>query len=296
MTAARMRTARDSLSSRESKGVSAGIRKGFTLIELLVVIAIIAILAALLLPALGKARDRARRIHCASNMKQWGQATFMYLGDNADNLPFGEEVLEELPNVLLGQVWFQKLQPYIMGRTGTNRSLAFAWDEWGNNIALLKCPGGKCTQPPLYIGTQPYFGWNCYVGAYYGYNSREPLTGLFYYHDAQFLPTRPVKATSIKRPADAMMYLDCASSQFFVSSPLAYPFDADADGDGVVDSNSTIYSPGWGEAFNSGRPTVHNNGCNVTLLDCHVEWVPFKKLWQVGKTNQVVHSFWYLED
>jgi len=93
-----------------------------------------------------------------------------------------------------------------------------------------------------------------------------------------------------------MMYLDCASSQFFVSSPLAYPFDADADGDGVVDSNSTIYSPGWGEAFNSGRPTVHNNGCNVTLLDCHVEWVPFKKLWQVGKTNQVVHSFWYLED
>ena len=116
-------------------------RTGFTLIELLVVIAIIAILAAMLLPALSKAKLKAQGISCINNLKQLQLAMIMYTGDNQERFPENPGAGSSLNAWAAGvMTWDNPIQPNLQNTNITLLNTSEMAPYLGKNVGVFKCP------------------------------------------------------------------------------------------------------------------------------------------------------------
>ena len=148
-----------------------GRRAGFTLIELLVVIAIIAILAAILFPVFAKAREKARQITCASNLKQMGLGILQYVQDNDETYPVTNGDITNFNGCTTTPcgtgIWAQQIYPYVKSQQVFECPDCPDDSSYTGSMVGTNCQNNSCI-----YGGDPYlpsipisFGMSNFLGA-----------------------------------------------------------------------------------------------------------------------------------
>jgi prepilin-type N-terminal cleavage/methylation domain-containing protein/prepilin-type processing-associated H-X9-DG protein len=239
-----------------------GGRRAFTLIELLVVIAIIAILAALLLPVLSAAKEKARRIECINHLRQWTLAFREYADDNDDFIPRegrlrdGHVLHDNWANVQESaskDVWYNALPPYLSQDPASNYFSSKTGARAGfYENRLWHCPSKTL---PSSAGTDgyPYFSLTM--------NSKliqPPIEN----------EQCSIKLSSVQKPSATVAFLD---ARINVRERPVHPAQSQFDG-----------SLGQPSTFASRFAARHEVGGNLAFCDGNVAWYPGDRVVQTS--------------
>jgi prepilin-type N-terminal cleavage/methylation domain-containing protein/prepilin-type processing-associated H-X9-DG protein len=228
-------------------------RRGFTLIELLVVIAIIAILAAILFPVFAKAREKARQITCASNLKQIGLGILQYYQDYDETFP---SVTNNNTAPVTPAGWADEIQPYL------------------KSVAVLHCPDDPTPQ-----STNPY------AEPYSGNYGNTAYTSYFYNWQVGTVnysySTGGIKLAQMPQPSSTILNGD--NIGYSASNGIPY-----GNGDYC---NFQINSARGGAnctsaqgAINDAPSTRHTGGANYAFADGHAKWTRPNMIWGASST------------